>query len=377
MWKRIGLELARVLGVALILAAGYNIMERARAGVACSVPFTFVNGTTADATQVNSNFNSLVTCLSNAAAAGVNSDITQLAGLTTPLAAGSGGTNNFTATAVPTGTANAMVIASTIPNSFTLTTGYSVSFVYGFANNSAATTLNVNGLGAQPIKRKTQLGALATVGGELFGGGAYRMTWDGSQFILEGETFYVGEVKDYIGSLAAPPGFVIAAGQQISRTGIFASLFAVLGTTCGAGDGSTTFNICDYRGTVLAGLDNQNGTARNLLTNAATGCGTTMNGFGGQCANGAQNHTLSQAELPVFSQTPTFTGTGQTWNINQSVLTPTGALDSMAGGDFARQSSTVTVTVTPAGTISAVTFGSGNAHPVVQPTAAVLKMVRY
>lgn len=57
----------------------------ASAGVPCTLPFNLQNNTIADATQVMANYNALVTCLGNAAAAGANSDITALFGLTTPL----------------------------------------------------------------------------------------------------------------------------------------------------------------------------------------------------------------------------------------------------------------------------------------------------
>lgn len=45
----------------------------------------------------------------------------------------------------------------------------------------------------------------------------------------------------------APKGFVLEDGSAVSRTA-YASLFAVIGTTYGAGDGSTTFNLPDSRG---------------------------------------------------------------------------------------------------------------------------------
>ena len=55
-----------------------------------------------------------------------------------------------------------------------------------------------------------------------------------------------------------PNGYLECDGARISRT-TFAGLFAVLGTKYGAGDGSTTFNIPDYRGEFLRGWDNGRG----------------------------------------------------------------------------------------------------------------------
>jgi microcystin-dependent protein len=50
-----------------------------------------------------------------------------------------------------------------------------------------------------------------------------------------------GTILDYGGS-SAPTGFLLCDGTAYSRT-TYADLFAVIGTTYGAGDGSTTFNV--------------------------------------------------------------------------------------------------------------------------------------
>ena len=50
----------------------------------------------------------------------------------------------------------------------------------------------------------------------------------------------------------APTGFLPANGSLRSRT-TFAALFAVIGTTYGSGDGSTTFNLPDLRGEFIRG----------------------------------------------------------------------------------------------------------------------------
>mgnify|MGYP001599386539 FL=1 len=60
-------------------------------GLVVTLPFTLTNGTTADASQVMANYNALVTAFTLAAEAGVNSSITALTGLTTPIPPASGG----------------------------------------------------------------------------------------------------------------------------------------------------------------------------------------------------------------------------------------------------------------------------------------------
>lgn len=53
---------------------------------------------------------------------------------------------------------------------------------------------------------------------------------------------------------AAPSGWLMCEGQAVSRT-TYASLFAAIGTAYGAGNGSTTFNVPDYRGSAPFGPD--------------------------------------------------------------------------------------------------------------------------
>jgi microcystin-dependent protein len=57
---------------------------------------------------------------------------------------------------------------------------------------------------------------------------------------------------------AAPTGFIKANGAAISRS-TYADLFAITGTTFGAGDGSTTFLVPDLRGEFVRGWDDARG----------------------------------------------------------------------------------------------------------------------
>jgi microcystin-dependent protein len=59
----------------------------------------------------------------------------------------------------------------------------------------------------------------------------------------------------------APSGWLVANGSAVSRT-TYAALFAAIGTTYGAGDGSTTFTLPDLRGYFVRGSGtNTDGTA--------------------------------------------------------------------------------------------------------------------
>jgi microcystin-dependent protein len=58
------------------------------------------------------------------------------------------------------------------------------------------------------------------------------------------------------GAGAAPAGFLLCDGTAYSRT-TYARLFAAIGTTYGAGDGSTTFNVPNGQGVFLRGAGSQ------------------------------------------------------------------------------------------------------------------------
>lgn len=57
---------------------------------------------------------------------------------------------------------------------------------------------------------------------------------------------------------AAPAGYLKANGAAVSRV-TYSTLFAAIGTTWGAGDGSTTFNLPDLRGEFIRGYDDGRG----------------------------------------------------------------------------------------------------------------------
>ena len=56
----------------------------------------------------------------------------------------------------------------------------------------------------------------------------------------------VGTIKPWP-KAAAPAGYLLCDGSAVSRT-TYADLFAVISTTYGAGDSSTTFNVPDLQG---------------------------------------------------------------------------------------------------------------------------------
>jgi len=60
-----------------------------------------------------------------------------------------------------------------------------------------------------------------------------------------------GAILQY-GAASAPTGYLLCDGAAVSRT-TYAALFTITSTLYGVGDGSTTFNLPDFRGRVPAG----------------------------------------------------------------------------------------------------------------------------
>jgi len=125
-----------------------------------------------------------------------------------------------------------------------------------------------------------------------------------------GAAFVAGMVMPYAGS-AAPSGWLLAYGQDVSRT-TYSGLFSAIGTTYGSGDGSTTFTLPDLRGRTVAGQDNMGGTSADRLTNQTGG----LNGDTLGATGGSETHTLTEAQLPAHSHSLGTNGRVQIGNDN-------------------------------------------------------------
>lgn len=108
----------------------------------------------------------------------------------------------------------------------------------------------------------------------------------------------IGGIQAYAGNIA-PSGYLLCDGQEVSRI-TYAELYALIGTTYGAGDGSTTFNVPNLKGKVIVGYDS---TQTEFDTLGEDG--------------GEKKHTLTIDELPPHNHAygysiKTFYGTGET-----------------------------------------------------------------
>lgn len=172
------------------------------------------------------------------------------------------------------------------PNTVTLGAG---------AINIGSSTLYLNsgtqqvGIGTTTVgsNKLTVAGTVAsTAGGFVFPDATVQTTAAGSGIPS-------GTLVAFAGS-SAPSGWFLCYGQAISRT-TYSDLFSAIGTIWGNGDGSTTFNVPDLRGCLVAGADNMGGSPAGRLGGGASG-GITGSATVG-ATGGEQSHQLVTSEL--------------------------------------------------------------------------------
>jgi microcystin-dependent protein len=285
-----------------------------------TIPVALVANTTATAADMNNNFSDIATALTGSVATNGEAPMTgQLPAFSGTLGAPGYSFNGDSDTGIYRSGANAFVFVCGGTAIATLSTTAFTMNVALAADTGIAVTAKVSGLGSVPV----------------------------------------GAVMDFA-TTAAPTGWLLCYGQAVNRT-TYSALFAVIGTTYGPGDGSTTFNLPDCRGRVRGGKDDMGGVGASRLTSAVSFDGAVQGGVGG-----SQGATLTLANLPAANLSPSMTATTLS---TQAVLSyqTTGSFG--AGGTSA---------VTPGGaigvayetTLSGVVplGGSGTAHANVQPT---------
>lgn len=145
----------------------------------------------------------------------------------------------------------------------------------------------------------------------------------------------VGTMYDFAGTVV-PAGFLGCDGAAVSRT-TYAALFASIGTTWGAGDGSTTFNLPDSRRRVAVG-------------SGGSGTATLANSVGS--TGGAETHILTIPEMPAHTHSIT-----------------TVSAQTITGGPYAA--------VQASGSNLTGSTGGGGAHNNMQPSMVVLKIIKH
>lgn len=167
----------------------------------------------------------------------------------------------------------------------------------------------------------------------------------------------VGALLPFAGAVA-PDGFALCYGQALSRAD-YAALFAVIGTSYGAGNGTTTFNAPDMRGNVAAGRDDMGGASASRLTGGAS--------LGAQV--GSQSVTLTEAQLAPHSHP--VNDPGHIHSLGNQIAS--GGASIGVGSPY----NIVSGSTTPATTgISIGQGGGGQAHPNVQPSLVVNYIIK-
>lgn len=211
---------------------------------------------------------------------------------------------------------------------------------------------------------------------------------------------------------SAPSGYLLCDGAAVSRT-TFADLFTAIGTLWGVGDGSTTFNVPDFRDRVPIGRGDMGGTAANRLgatltgnTTAGsaviTGLSSTAGLAVGMVAIGATipaGRTIasidSATQVTLNSGTSVTAGTatsirfavldsatvGAAGGAGTHTLTtpqiPSHTHTTQAQGSASVNAGTFNVAMnTGAATLTSNATGGGQAHPNVQPSAVVNYIIK-
>lgn len=96
----------------------------------------------------------------------------------------------------------------------------------------------------------------------------------------------------YFAMNSAPAGWLKCNGAAVSRT-TYAALFAAIGTTFGAGDGSTTFTLPDLRGEFMRAWDDGRGVDSGRVFGSAQGSQNLSHSHSGSTSTDG-SHTHSQ-----------------------------------------------------------------------------------
>lgn len=126
----------------------------------------------------------------------------------------------------------------------------------------------------------------------------------------------------------ASASWLEASGAAVSRT-TYSALFSVIGTTYGAGDGSTTFNLPDFRGQYLCGrtdsgtMGAQVGNAGSTVTLTTGNLPSHTHGLTGATAdlNGGHSHTINHTHGSATTASSAAPHTHQvTGNVEQNYI---------------------------------------------------------
>ena len=158
---------------------------------------------------------------------------------------------------------------------------YNTTGKVGIGTNSPTTILEVTG--------DTKVSGVLTAGGNAFptttGTNGQALTTNGAGAASWNPVPPPGVITAFAGS-TAPTGYLLCNGATVSRT-TYASLFAIIGTTYGSGDGSTTFAVPDLRSKMIVGVGQGSGLTNRTLASSG----------------GIETKTLAISEMPSHNHT--------------------------------------------------------------------------
>ena len=256
--------------------------------------------------------------------------------------------------------------------------GQMIAFTPHATNSGNQAFLNVDSLGVKTLRSAPGIDLQP---GTLIQGTPYVAVYNNNDGVFYLRGFYgnpynvpVGAGMDFWGGTAPNSSFAFPFGQAISRT-TYATLFSMISTTFGAGDGSTTFNLPDKRGRVSACPDIMGGPDAGRL--AAGALASVRNSFGGAGGEGA--HTLTLTEIPT-GITSNGGGSVSVTGNTSNVANGTGQADVQAGGNPVNiVTSFGGASVSASGSASVNTTSnntSGQAHNIMQPTILCNYIIR-
>ena len=178
---------------------------------------------------------------------------------------------------------------------------------------------------------------------------------------------------------------VSGASTIISKTSNSITLAANSNTTTninaiifpwGNGNASTTFNLPDLRGFVIAGNNNMGGVASSNLTTTYFGS-TNPNSIGAAGGSQSSNITLLTANLPAYTPAGTMTST----STDSQIVKSTGGFTSSnaaggGAGQFTSAGTQTLITVTSTGTLTGTAQG-GTSTPIVASLVQPTKTANY
>ena len=278
--------------------------------------------------------------------------------------------DDVSGTITTSGTSTAYTVASNqVFDTLAHMAGAMIAFV-PHVTNGATVTLNVDSLGAKPLRFGPSL-ELQT--GVLIQGTPYVVSYNNSDgaFYLQGGFanpygIPLGGMMPYTGNSAPNSAFAIPIGQQISQT-TYATLYALYGSSKYGVDAGGNFFLPDLRGRAVFSPDS-GGSAR--ITVAGGNFDGTVIGNSG----GGQNHTLTTAEIPAHSHANSLSDPGHSHSSTMQGKNAYGGGSFRAidddGGAFPTNSAATGISINNANA------GGGGAHTIMPPAMVLPYILR-